>query len=261
MTTTRTARPHDELTTDPRRRSSTPRIGWTHVNRASRIPDRSRALAPARPVTPRCVARDQASRPDSPERQAYRSFTCSESAGGLQPRHTQRAAVAVRAWPGDLVHTGEPSHHPHHPHTGCSATAGALPRRLTVQRSCAFGAAQSSVVLGARLTAASCFHTLVSSIRRVRAGCGRPDENAHGSSSKPLLDDRPLPAARPMAAGRPNRRYGASRKTCRLLSEASTAWISPVVRPGHADTNHLDNPLAHTRAIGHRLCPWSQEMS
>ena len=46
-----------------------------------------------------------------------------------------------------------------------TATASALPRLLIVRPACAFGAASSSVARGARLTVASCFHTLVSAIR------------------------------------------------------------------------------------------------
>ncbi len=54
----------------------------------------------------------------------------------------------------------------HYVTQSATATASALPRLLIVRPACAFGAAPSSVARGARLAAASCFHTLVSPIRR-----------------------------------------------------------------------------------------------
>ena len=59
------------------------------------------------------------------------------------------------------------------PHICRSTPAAALARRLSIHPACAFGVAQFSVARGARLTVASCFHTLVSAIRRpagLRAG-------------------------------------------------------------------------------------------
>ena len=64
----------------------------------------------------------------------------------------------------DFAYTDDPSHRPSHPHPDCSATVGALSHPLAIRRSCAFGATQPSVAQGARLKAASCFHTLVSPI-------------------------------------------------------------------------------------------------
>ena len=94
------------------------------------------------------------------------------------PRHAGlHEALAVRAWPAGCARPDGASHGLSHPHLAERLTTrGARPRPLAARRPCAFGAAPSSVARGARLTAASCFHTLVSPIRRtagLRAGAVR----------------------------------------------------------------------------------------
>jgi hypothetical protein len=160
------AGPHDEMTADPQRRSSAPPVGRAHVNKTPSIPSLSRSLRPAQPAAHRSVACGEASPPDCSKHQAYRLSTGSDAGGGPQPRRPRRDTLAVRAWPHNFAQTDDPSHHPSNPHADCPATAGTLPKLPMVGPACALGAARSSVARGARLTAAGCFHTLVSAIRR-----------------------------------------------------------------------------------------------
>ena len=94
-----------------------------------------------------------------------------QAAAGRQATHRSvdgsgfcraRDALAVRTRFERFGHTDDPSRRLSHPYADWLATTAALPSHLSLGRSCAFGAAPSSVAPGARLTAASCFHTLVS---------------------------------------------------------------------------------------------------
>jgi hypothetical protein len=154
----------------PGRYSNAARVGWAHPNSAYSFPSPSRCCGPHSPVS--IDLRLAAKRADvSSERQAHELSMCSHSAGAPQPRRTRRDAWGVRARSVDVADTDDPSHSPHGAYPAGRATTGAraLPRPLRIRRSPAFGAAQSSVAQGAPLTAASCFHTLVSPIRRPAA--------------------------------------------------------------------------------------------
>jgi hypothetical protein len=93
---------------------------------------------------------------------------------GVKRPTAQRASPRHTGLPDGLADRGRPEScarangasrdlsHPHHAER--LTTPRARPRPLAARRPCAFGAAQFSVARGARLSAASCFHTLVSPI-------------------------------------------------------------------------------------------------
>ena len=81
-------------------------------------------------------------------------------------RGAQRDALAARGWVKGYARLDDPGHHLSAPHIEQPSNLTTPARSLTASLTCGLGEAQSSIARGARLTAANCFHTLVSPIRR-----------------------------------------------------------------------------------------------
>ena len=123
-------------------------------------------------------------RGDSVDRSQRRLAQASMCADGHRVVHPRTAAV-LQSIPGHEEHltlgTAQRIDFSRH-YVTQSATAS--PRLLIVRPACAFGAAPSSVARGARLTVASCFHTLVSPIRRAAGLRHGPVRAANGMACR-----------------------------------------------------------------------------
>ena len=105
-------------------------------------------------------ARDR-SQPWLPRRNAVRALAGATSAPAPSPRTFLEHETEVVLATARFADSFRP-----HANRCITAPASALLHSLAARFLCAFGASQSSVAPGARLTAASCSHTLVSAIRR-----------------------------------------------------------------------------------------------
>ena len=147
---------------------------------SARLPPSGLARQPARRSGSNKGPRSAVSRPSGSSLNRCRGGSAPGSGGRSHPAPSgaqvpgfgRRCAepLELAMWSQVWFRRDDAGHRASYPRADHPTNAAALPRRLTVHPACAVGAAPSWVARGARLTAASRFHTLVSADTAVSSG-------------------------------------------------------------------------------------------